>query len=255
MLHGNGGANARFRLFELLAQQQKANFRIHLPQLPGFEGRALPKMEDAWSPFLETLANEVKEKETDDWIYYGHGIGGSILMEWAKRNWAAADGATYPPKAIILHSCIGASLQERFFPKLMRPLWVRKLIQQLIAAPLLRPFWEQKLFLFPENIPSELRKQFFVDYKNCQAFSVFFDLITPEWYKEVQECLQEESFHFLWGEKERVVAAKYLELWKKDFPKSYFEVISDWDHFPMMEQVESFYEEINRLVNQIQSHE
>ncbi len=72
----------------------------------------------------------------------------------------------------------------------------------------------------------------------------FFDLITPAWYREVQQKLQYEAFNFIWGSRERVVASKYLSLWKNDFPNATFDVIEDWDHFPMLEDPGGFYEKL-----------
>jgi pimeloyl-ACP methyl ester carboxylesterase len=55
----------------------------------------------------------------------------------------------------------------------------------------------------------------------------------------------------MWGDKERVVASKYLDLWKADFPNSEFHLVKDWDHFPMLEQVDSFYEEMVQLIDRL----
>ena len=251
MLHGNGGANARFERFVDKVQSEQVNFEVVLPQLPGFEGRPLPKAKDQWLPFLEALSTTVEQSPEAEWIFYGHGIGGSILMEWAARDWQSSIANNIKPKAVILHSCIGASLKERFFPKLMKPMPMRLLIKKMIGASFLQPFWEKKLFLFPDCIPVHLRKQFFEDYRRCAAFTTFFDLITPQWYEVVQQQLKNQPFHFMWGDKERVVASKYLDLWKADFPNSEFHLVKDWDHFPMLEQVDSFYGEMVQLIDRL----
>ena len=62
MIHGNGGANARFTLFEKLHSEQKnQDFDIVLPKLPGFEGRPLPTSSDLWEPFLNALSKEIEQ--------------------------------------------------------------------------------------------------------------------------------------------------------------------------------------------------
>lgn len=246
LLHGNGGAGARFQPFlELLGNQPQAHLRAIVPALPGFEGRPLPPGEGSWLPFLKALQQTVEQHGKEEtWIFYGHGIGGSLLLEWASRGWVLEDGSSMSPRKVILHGCIGASLQHRFFPKLMRPLAVRRLMQGLIAWPGLQPVWERRLFLHPERIPVVLRRQFFRDYKTCDAFSLFFDLITPEWYRSVQQPLQNKGFYFIWGEKERVVASRFLKYWQRDFPNSTFDIVPGWDHFPMLDQPEEFYEKI-----------
>ncbi|MEL6835415.1 MAG: alpha/beta hydrolase [Bacteroidota bacterium] len=247
LVHGNGGANARFQLFRMIAQEQGASYNIHLPELPGFEGRPLPTTGAPWSWFLDALAETVADAD-GPWVYYGHGIGGSILLEWAKQGWTNSKGQAFKPQKVLLHGIIGASLEHRFFPKLMKPLLIRQTMKALIATPALRPIWERKLFLEPKAIPENLRQQFFEDYRRCAAFSLFFDLITPAWYQEVKSTIGQETFHFLWGDKERVIASKFLAYWQNDFPNSEFTIIEGWDHFPMLEQPQEFYETISGMI-------
>ena len=251
LVHGNGGAGARFRPFlELLNSKGPASLTAVVPKLPGFEGRPLPEGDKSWQPFIDTLQQTIEAHGSGSpWIFYGHGIGGSLLLEWASRGWALADGSKVSLQGVILHGCIGASLEHRFFPKLMKPLAVRRLMQRLIAWPALQPVWERRLFLYPERIPGSLRQQFFLDYKTCAAFSLFFDLITPAWYQTVQEQLQAEKFYFIWGDKERVVASHFLKYWQQDFPHSTFDVVPGWDHFPMLDQPKAFYDKIVGLCN------
>ena len=249
MLHGNGGARARFQLFaERLREKDADLVDLHLPALPGFEGRPLDDVEAYWDQFLAPLIQTVEKDPSADWVLYGHGIGGSMLLEWAARGWTLSDGSSFQPRLVIMHSIIGASLQARWFPKVMRFKWMRHLIHQLIYAPSLRPRWERRLFLEPDKIPQALKDRFFEDYKYCAAFPVLFDLITPGWYAQVQAKLDQADFYFLWGGKERVVAADYLSYWRRDFPNSQFTTIPDWDHFPMLEQNEAFYKTIMTLI-------
>lgn len=241
LLHGNGGTRTRFIPFlEVVSQQENAPFQTVIPELPGFDGRPIP--DQSWEAFVEPLQRAVLAAPDAQWVFYGHGIGGSILLEWAARGWAMPDGTFASPQRVLLHGCIGASLEHRFFPKLMQPRPIRWLIQRLITFPLLQPLWERKLFQVPARIPKKLRRQFFEDYRSCRAFPVFFDLITPQWYRRVQQQLSQVSFWFIWGEQERVVASKHLSLWKADFPKAQFHIVPDWDHFPMLEQPQAFYE-------------
>lgn len=251
VIHGNGGASSRFAPFLEIVQQTDTNYEVVLPALPGFEGRSLPRVNDYWSLFIESLEQAVVEAGADgEWILYGHGVGGSMLLEWAARNWVLAGQTGWQPKAVILHSCIGASLQVRWFPRLMKPKWVRLLIQRMVHTSLLQPLWERRLFLHPETIPVQQRRQFFQDYARCAAFPILFDLITVPWYRKVQQRVGHRPFHFLWGDQERVVASHHLTLWKNDFPKSSFEVVPDWDHFPMLEQPEAFFRVLTNRIAQ-----
>jgi len=251
MIHGNGGASSRFQPFLEIVDREGTDYEVMLPALPGFEGRPLPPADDYWTSFLQALEQAVVAAGADgEWILYGHGIGGSILLEWAAQDWIMAGRTDWKPKAVILHSCIGASLQVRWFPRLMKPKWVRLLIQRMVHTPLLQPLWERRLFLDPTAIPAGQRRQFFQDYARCAAFPVLFDLITVPWYRRVQQRVGHQHFYFLWGDQERVVASRHLALWQNDFPESTFAVIPDWDHFPMLEQPEAFFQVLSERIVQ-----
>lgn len=246
LVHGNGGANSRFRLlFDLHRQRSDGQTQLYLPLLPGFEGRPLPgadEAQDRWTPFLTALGKAVSVRPQEPWTLYGHGIGGSLLLEWMARDWRPGPGPAFQPEQVILHAPIGASLRDRFFPKVMKAKVMRSFVHWLIYQRWLRWRWKRKLFLHPDRIPADLLDQFFNDYRRCEAFPLFFDLITPDWYAQTKAQLQGKNFQFVWGERERVVASKYLDYWKRDFPNSQFDVIPGWDHFPMLEQPEDFYE-------------
>ncbi len=241
LIHGNGGSRTRFLPFLDLLREGYPEMTPVIPRLSGFDGRDLPKVKNYWDLFLSEIEAAVMDHpEAEKWVFYGHGIGGSLLMELAARRYQFPNGLRLRPQRVILNSVIGASLDQRFFPRLMKPNLVRQLMQSLIAAPWMRSIWEKRLFQQPDQIPLALRKQFFQDYAHCAAFPVFFDLITVDWYQGILPRIQSDPFLFLWGEKERIVSARYLTLWRRDFPESTFEVISHWDHFPMLDDPQDF---------------
>jgi len=239
ILHGNGGTRTRFIPMLSILQEQQPDIKAHIPLMQGFDGRPMRKDGDNWEGFLADM-EQALPKGAEEAVLYGHGIGGSLLMELAAREFTFPNGRKLRPQKVILHSVIGASLHKRFFPKLMKPLWVRNSIKSLITASWMQGIWEKRLFQHPDQIPQSLRNQFFADYAQCEAFSVFFDLITVDWYRRTRDVISQYPFLFLWGGKERVVSAKYLELWRKDFPQAHFDVIQDWDHFPMLDNPEDF---------------
>jgi len=245
MLHGNGGGKTRFLPF-LQLMEGEDRYKFVIPDLSGFDGRPLPATANYWDVFLVDMERAMGKEE--EWIIYGHGIGGSLVMEWAKRDYTFPSGRRIQPQKIFLHSVIGASLHVRFFPKLMKPMFIRRAMQKLIVAPFMRPIWKKRLFLQPEEIDSVILDRFFDDYAQCAAFPVFFDLITVDWYRKVREKIGQEPFHFIWGGKERVVQAKHLGLWKADFSQSTFSVVDDWDHFPMLDDPLDFREKILNFI-------
>ena len=248
ILHGNGGSRTRFEPLLAWLAQHHPDIEVVIPALSGFDGRPLPPASNYWDLFLQDLRRSLAGKETAKWVVYGHGIGGSLLMEWAARGYRFPNGTVVQPQRVILHSVIGASLAQRWFPKLMRPRLMRSLIQRLVTFRPLQSRWEKRLFLQPERIPQALRDQFFAGYRRCAAFPVFFDLITPAWYRQVQAQLSQAPFIFWWGEKERVVQARYLDLWRADFPAAQFLLEPHWDHFPMLDQPEEFARKFVTLV-------
>ena len=117
MLHGNGGASARFQLFREEVRRHQPDYDVVFPELPGFEGRPLGVLPaDPWQLFLTPLQEQIAHSAPEtEWILYGHGIGGSLLLEWAARNWSVPARPGWKPKGVLLHGCIGASLKERWF--------------------------------------------------------------------------------------------------------------------------------------------
>ncbi|MEO0473252.1 MAG: alpha/beta hydrolase [Bacteroidota bacterium] len=242
VLHGNGGSRTRFipLLRKMMIEHPEINLVI--PQLSGFDGRVLPPSDNYWDLFLEDVYAAVAENIEEEWVLYGHGIGGSLLMELAARDFTFPNGQQLKVRKVYLHSIIGAALHTRKFPLLMKPMALRKFGKWLVTRAMLRPMWEKRLFQNPEEIPLFLREQFFIDYTICDAFVVFFDLITVPWYREVRSKTHDYPFHLIWGKEERVVKVEVLDLWREDFPKATVEIVADWDHFPMLEQPEAFAE-------------
>ncbi len=248
ILHGNGGSRTRFvpLLKRLIVQYPE--IQAVIPALSGFDGRPISKQASHWDLFVSEIREAIGEQIDKPWVLYGHGIGGSILMELAARDFRFADGTQLQVSQTILHAPIGATLQYRRFPKLMRPPLMRRLGKWLLTRKSLQKPWEKRLFQDAETIPPYLRDQFFRDYTQCAAFGIFFDLITPPWYEAVREKIRQLPFLFLWGEDERVIKVAHLQHWRADFPRATFEIVPGWDHFPMLEQPEAFTEKFVSLV-------
>ncbi len=247
-LHGNGGGAARFARFRALYEARRPAWQAHFPALPGFDGRPLVDAAPGWETFLEPIREEVAAHPSSRWVLYGHGIGGSLLLEWARRGFDLPDDRRLAPAFVLLHGCIGAALDRRLFPRFMRPWGMRLALQAAIGWQPLQGFFERKLFIDAKAIPQDLRDRFFEGYRNCAAFPHFFDLITPAWYRGIQETLDGSGMRFLWGARERVVAADHLSLWKADFPRAEFVVIPDWDHFPMLDSPVAYFETLRQFM-------
>ena len=73
---------------------------------------------------------------------------------------------------------------------------------------------------------------------NAPFFSQMFDLITPAWFNTLQPVNVPAGL--LWGQKERILTVDQLNDYRHLLPKQIIRTIPDWDHFPMIEQPETY---------------
>jgi pimeloyl-ACP methyl ester carboxylesterase len=234
LVHGNGGGGFRF---ERMRAHAPAGVRLFAPTLPGFAGAdtAMPR---TMAGFAQALAGEL-ERAPRPRVALGHGIGGSIVLEMLRERAGAAD-------AVILHAPVGARLDRRWFPRLMRPRLMRELGRRAMAAGWLRPLW--KRLLFREPVPEEYLRRFFAGYGACAAFGLMFDLITPEWFASLRPAAARAAL--LWGARERVLRAGQAEEFRRLLPGARVEIVPDWDHFPMIERPREYTETVARLARE-----
>jgi pimeloyl-ACP methyl ester carboxylesterase len=231
-LHGNGGGGFRY---ELTKPHFPKDVLFLTPTLPGFA--AIPK-----EPNFTTLRDyaqyvvKLLEQMPRPRVLLGHGIGGSIAMELVQKHADRIDG-------LILHAPVGTKLDQRLFPQLMRPRWMRKLAQNMIADPLFRPIWKRMFFSKP--VPNDYLHRFFAEYRTCQVFGDMFDLITTDWFVHLKP--QPVKTILLWGEKERILKHTQVNDYQKLFPKATVHLEQDWDHFPMIEQPRAYAQIIQEL--------
>jgi len=96
----------------------------------------------------------------------GHGLGGVFVLEFLQHYRDMVDG-------VILHSIVGANLNKRIFPKLMKLPLVALLTKNIIVHPIARPvilrnFFQKKInklyekkFFENANIKDKNYKYFF----------------------------------------------------------------------------------------------
>ncbi|MBK8977840.1 MAG: alpha/beta fold hydrolase [Planctomycetes bacterium] len=223
-LHGNGGGAVRF---DAIAARF-APGALHAVTLPGFDGRPL-------GPRGATLAGQVESalaalgELTRPRIVLGHGIGGSLALELAQRHRDALD-------ALLLHAPVGARLEQRRFPRLMRPRVVRGCVRRALGARLLRPLWRRWLFRAP--LAPDVDARFFAGYRDCAAFGHAFDWYTPAWFASLRPV--DVPAVLLWGGRERVLTADQSADFAALLPAARTVVVPDWDHFPMLEEPDDY---------------
>jgi pimeloyl-ACP methyl ester carboxylesterase len=237
-LPGNGGGAFRF-----------SRVRPYLPTsiqwvpltLPGFAER--PR-----DPHLQTMRDyarvihELIMPLSRPLIGLGTGIGGSFWLEYLQHYPETLDG-------VIFHAPVGARLDRRRFPWLMRLPGMRSLGQTLISAPVLRPWWTRRLFRDGSAIPSEYLDRFFAEYRQTEAFGQMFDILTAAWFNSLDPI--DRPAALIWGEHERVLSVDHLADYQRLLPQAIIRRVADWDHFPMIEQPEAYARVIADLAYQL----
>ncbi len=239
-VHGNGGGGFRF---SRVPQHLPPDVRLEAISLPGFDGIAP-------HPTLRTLADYADHvaalcrKAAPPRVALGTGTGGTLLIEMAQRHPAVLDG-------LILHAPVGAHLERRRFPQLMRLPGAAALGQRVLASPLARPLWQRLLFDDYRRVPPVLLDRFFSAYeaRQCAAFPAMFALITPGWFRALEPCRVPTAL--LWGQRERMLRVTHLEDYKRLFPNHLVRVIPAWDHFPMLEQPDAYAHEVADLARKL----
>lgn len=238
-LHGNGGGAARFAR---VAPHWPEELRVEAPELPGFGARggeavAHLTMED----YAQEVVRFVEACERPR-VLLGHGIGGAFALAALQLRPDLADG-------IVLHAPVGAHLDRRRFPKLMRPKLVRRLARTILTSRVTRPWLRRRLFVDPAAIPASIEQGFFGDYRRCSAFGHVFDLITARWFESLGPV--HVPAVLLWGLGERVLAPSQAEAFRVPLPLASLRTVEGWGHFPMLETPESYAAVVSEAVRDV----
>lgn len=230
-VHGNGGGSFRFKLLPHVLREATASrppVRFTPITLPGFEGMPLPPSPDRGT-FVGAIGNEVtdlrRRRPRDAVVLLGHGIGGSFVLDALAHRSIAADGA-------ILHAPVGASLERRLFPRLMRPRAVREAVRLAIGSRL-AGFVGPRV-LFGGTVPPAYTRRFLAEYRRCAAFSVMFDLLTPQWFEGLE--VSQTPTALLWGAEDRVLRSEHVAAFQSKLADHRTVIVDRWGHFPMIEQ-------------------
>jgi len=239
-LHGNGGGGFRFARIE---PHLPADVAFHAITLPGFadapRNPALQTLRD-YADYLHQIAADMGQP--DQILLLGTGIGGSIVLEYIQH---------YPVQGVILHAPVGAKLDERRFPALMKVPGMTRLGQWMFASPLFRPLFKRLLFVDHTNVPPAYLTRFFEEYGQNSVFGQMFEIITAEWFRTLKP--REVPAALLWGAEERVLDASHVEVFQQLLPGAIVRIVPDWDHFPMIEQPAAYAAEVVALARQVQA--
>ncbi len=231
-VHGNGGGSFRF---DRLHAYIPPSIDFHAITLPGF-GRA-PK-----DPTLRTLSDYADHlaavcAEFDQPVLLGHGIGGSIALDLTQRHASAISG-------VILNAPVGARLDTRRFPQMMRIPGAKQVVQRAMSSRLLRPILKKKFF--DATVPDDFLDQFFEEYRHCSVFADMFDIITPTWFERLVPV--DLPAVVWWGQNERVLGADQADAFLRVLPRGHIVLEPGWDHFPMVERPSEYAARLAELV-------
>ncbi|MDJ0498893.1 MAG: alpha/beta fold hydrolase, partial [Acidimicrobiia bacterium] len=215
-VHGNGGGGFRFsRMVEHIPD----DVLFEAVTLPGFGGRPADRSLHTVSDYAEVLWSEISSLPRPV-VLLAHGIGGSIALDLLQRH--QVDG-------LILHAPVGTRLDRRWFPRLMKPAAIRRLVRWVISSRLFRPLLRRRFF--GREVPSGYAHRFLAEYGRAEAFGQMFDIITSSWWESLEPS--KTATVLLWGSNDRVLGADQVEDYRRLLPNNNVDVVSGWGHFPM----------------------
>lgn len=215
-VHGNGGGGFRFsRMHDHLPE----DVSLEAVTLPGFGGRPADPALRTLSDFAEALWDEIDHLPRP-LVLLGHGIGGSIALDLVQRH---------PVDGLVLHAPVGTRLDSRWFPRVMRPEPVRRLVRWGIASRVTRPVLRRRWFS-PE-VPAEYADRFLAEYGKAESFGQMFDVINASWWDRLEPV--DLPAVLLWGAGDRVLGADQVEDYLRLLPDAVVDVVPGWGHFPM----------------------
>lgn len=244
-VHGNGGGARRF---SLLSDPLADDVLLRAVTLPGFGAapadpslRSVADYADRLAELIEAERRHAELADGDPVVVLGHGIGGSIALDLASRRPSTLDG-------LLLHAPVGADLDTRWFPRVMRSTPVRRAVRIGISSPLARPLLRR--VFFPDGAPREVLDGFFEDYRRCASFDQMFDIIDAAWFDALAP-VDGLAAVVVWGSGDRVLRSGQADAITAKVPGAASEVIEGWDHFPMLEQPDEYAEVIARLARRL----
>jgi len=237
-VHGNGGGGERFTLIGPHLEQMDDTVSLHAPTLPGFGGLPLGRVDDL-DALADALATEVRSVEGPR-ILLGHGIGGSVALHLLGRDPAVADG-------LILHAPVGTRLDTRWFPRLMRPSWIRNLVPRVIANPLARPILRR---LALRQVDPDVADRVLAAYGRAEAFGKMFEWLTAEWFDGLPVQADLPAI-VLWGQRDGVLDADQRGDYHRLLPRAREVTVPDWGHFPMLDRPEAYARTIAALAREL----
>lgn len=234
-VHGNGGGGERFGR---LIRRMPPGIVLDPVTLPGFGGRPADPAVQTMEEHGALLVREIEALPRPR-VALGHGIGGSLLLA-ALQQPVALDG-------LILHAPVGASLDTRALPRLMRVPGATAATRRAIAARPLRPLLRRRLF--DPTVPREVTDTFFDGYAGCASFDLMFRIITPEWFASLRPV--DVPAEIVWGERDGVLDPRQAAAFRRIVPGARERIVPGWGHFPMIDEPDAYVALVSAIVGRL----
>ncbi|MDJ0954866.1 MAG: alpha/beta fold hydrolase [Acidimicrobiia bacterium] len=236
-IHGNGGGGFRF---SRMRDHVPDDVRLEAITLPGFGGRAADPTLLTVTDYAEHLWHEIRDLPRPI-VLLGHGIGGTIALDLLQRHEVAG---------LILHAPVGTRLDSRWFPRLMKPTAVRRLVRWGISSRLSRPLLRRRFF--GGKVPDEYANRFLAEYGRAQSFGQMFDIINSTWWDSLAPTPTPTVL--LWGMDDRVLGADQVEDYRRLLPDNRVDVVPGWGHFPMATDPAAYTARVVEWANSLVRH-
>ena len=216
---GNGGGAFRFAA---ALPHLPDDVVLHPVTLPGFDGVA-PRDDVRTAADWGDLVADAVAALPRPRVLLGHGVGGALAVEALQGRAGLVDG-------LLLHAPVGASLDTRLLPKVVRLPGVSAVLRRGLASRAARPLVRRRVL--DPGVPDELVARFQAGYAGCAAFDDFWDLLTAGWW-DALEPLDVPAL-LLWGAGDGVLGADQVDGWRRLLPRGDVEVVDRWGHWPML---------------------
>lgn len=242
-LHGNGGGASRF---SSVREHMTPDVCLRPVTLPGFGLRPADKRLDSAAGYAERLHDQLAG-EPPPVVLLGHGVGASIALELLQARVATVAGA-------ILHSPVGARLDERLLPRLLRLPGAAPLSRRVISSRLTRPVVRRALLAdWQRDGPGDAlgrgaraRTERLLDgYRHCEVFGQMLAVFDADWFAGLHAV--DLPAVLLWGERERPPGAAAADDYLRLLPRARVRTVPGWGRFPMVAHPAGYAAEVSDL--------
>ena len=219
-LHGASGAPVIQPFMEKLAER----FDVLVPEHPGYgqsgEPEWLENIHDVAYFYLDFL----KQQNLKEVLLVGTSMGGWIAMEMAVRDCSRLSQLVLVGPAGIASP--DAEVADTFLmspEEAIRALYHDpKIVETLLALP-----------VTPEMVDMQLKNRHTTARLAWEPR--FHDPHLPKWLHRIDVPVK-----IVWGEQDKIIPAKFVEEYKKYFPKAQIHIVEGCGHLPPVEKPDEF---------------